>query len=181
MSRLVVVDAERWILRDGERSEDRVPIGDHGWTLPAWYRWTLDHSSEPFLLRLHCAFNGGRVDVKEVAVRSRNGRSITARDLSAVELARAVYLLTESQLTPEHARPTDRRPGRRVDDEELRLLASVYAFEFAAWGNPRQAVMGLWELPRATANRWIRKARELYSNVMPGDGGDVDGQHREET
>lgn len=169
---------ERWILRAGTRDDERVPIGAHDWTLPRSFERELDHSKEPFLLRLRCRFEGERVDVKEVSVRSRNGRSITPRDLSAVELARAVYLLAEAELTPK--RHLEQRPGRRGEGEELRLVASIYAFEFAAWGNPRQAVMGLWDLPRATANRWIRKARELYPSAMPGDGGGDDGEHREE-
>lgn len=59
------------------------------------------------------------------------------------------------------------------------MLASIYAFEHAAWGNPRQAVMGFWDLPRATANRWIRKARQLYPTVMPGEGGGQDGERHE--
>ena len=35
-----------------------------------------------------------------------------------------------------------------------------------AWGKPRQAIMSAFELPRSTANHWIRKAREKYG--LPG-------------
>lgn len=150
-----------------------MPVGVLGWTLPRTFRRTLDHGSEPFLLHLDCEFEGERVAVREVAIESRNGgRSITPRDLSAVELGRAVYLLTESELRPEHALPTERRSGRESTDEELRLLASVYATMHAAWGKPRLAVMGLWSLPRATANRWIDKARDKYPEAFRAEGGD---------
>jgi hypothetical protein len=35
-------------------------------------------------------------------------------------------------------------------------------------GQPRQAVMALWGVSRATANRWLRRCRELFD--MPEVG-----------
>ena len=149
------------------------------WTLPERFVSTLDHSSEALRLTLDCApAKGAPVVVSELTLTGHDGRSISPRDLSAVELGRAVYLVTEARLLPEAARHLDRRPGRGMSADELRLLAAVYAVQVAAWGKPRQAVMGLWGLPSATASRWIRKARELYPDAIPQEeGGGDDGEH----
>jgi hypothetical protein len=41
-----------------------------------------------------------------------------------------------------------------------------------SWGQPRQAVMLAYDLPRSTANQWILKARDLYD--LPGPHADSD-------
>ena len=62
------------------------------------------------------------------------------------------------------------KTGRGLTDDELRRLAAIYWFHHVIRGNPRQAVMNALGLPRTTANRWIRRAREMYG--LPGGGFD---------
>lgn len=174
--RQVPDESERWTIRRHDQADyPRIPVGPLGWSLPERFTRELDHGREPLVLTLECAFGGDRTVVEAVLLRSREDRSVTPRDLSAVELARAVYLVTEACLEPEAAKHLERRHGK-VTEKDLPLMASVYAFQHAAWGNPRQAIMNLWGLPRATASRWIRKLREEYPDAMPKDGGDGDGE-----
>ena len=51
-----------------------------------------------------------------------------------------------------------RRQGR-VTDEKLREVADVYR-RANATGHPTKAVMEEWHVERATASRWVRRARE---------------------
>jgi hypothetical protein len=173
---LDVVD--RWTIsktRSGEGAE-RLPVGPGPDTLPSAFTAELDHSAEPFVLGLSCGYRGigHRIEVDKVAVVAREGRTIAPRDLSGVQLARAVSLVAASVVEPGEAVHIDRRPGRRPTPDELRLVAEVYCWNYVAWGAPARAVMNVWEIPRSTANRWLRTAREMFPS-MPGDGGGADG------
>lgn len=150
-------------------SGERVPVGPEGDTLPRWFNATYRNTNDPGLtLQLRCRFPGERVVVDEVTVTGRDGRTISPRDMATVELGRAVLLATAMFAEPTlGAAHLDERPDRRPTKEELCHVAAVYAFRYAAWGNPREAVMTIWQIPRSTANRWIRKARELFPDHMP--------------
>jgi hypothetical protein len=170
--------AERWTIsgtRTGEGAV-RLPIGPGPDTLPSAFTAELDHSAEPFVLGLSCKYRGigSRVEVDQVTVTARQGRTIAPRDLSSIELARAVYLVAQDVVEPRSAVQMDRRPGRRPTPDELRLVAEVYSWHYVAWGAPARAVMAIWEIPRSTANRWLRTAREMFPS-MPGDTATADG------
>jgi hypothetical protein len=170
--------ADRWTIsntRSGEGAE-RLPIGPGPDALPSVFTAELDHSAEPFVLGVSCKYRGigSRIEVDQVTVTAREGRMITPRDLSAVQLARAVSLVAAAVVTPGEAVHVDRRPSRRPTPDELRLVAEVYSWHFVSWGAPARAVMDVWEIPRSTANRWLRTAREMFP-TMPGDGGEADG------
>lgn len=170
--------ADRWTIsntRSGEGAE-RLPIGPGPDRLPSAFTAKLDHSAEPFVLDLSCKYRGlgSRIEVDQVTVTAREGRTITPRDLSAVQLARAVALVATQVVKPGAVVHMDRRLGRRPTADELRLVAEVYSWHYVSWGAPARAVMDLWEIPRSTANRWLRSAREMYP-AMPGDPGGTDG------
>lgn len=113
-----------------------------------------------------------RIELQQVAeIMHADGSPITPRDLTRVQLAEIVQLAGGALAQPGHGAHVGRRPGRKPTPHELKLLASVYWFHYVIWGSPRQAVMKLWDIPRSTANRWIRQAAELYP--MPDrDGGE---------
>lgn len=158
----------------------RLPIGPGRDTFWSAFQAELDHSAEQLLLTLVCRFRGlgHRIEVRAMTITARNGRAIAPRDLSSVELARAVYLVAEAGVDPGDGAHIDRRPGRRPTPEELKLVADVYSWTYAAWGAPTRAVMEVWDIPRSTANRWLRSAKKLFP-TMPGEGGEDDGQHQE--
>lgn len=163
---------DRWALvGDATASGPRVGIGPENDTLPTSFSATYTNTEEPLELELSCRWGGERVVVDEVVVRGRDGRPVTPRDMAAVELGRAVYLATAMFAEPaQGALNSEDRSNRRPTPDELRHLAAVYAMQFAAWGRPRQRVMEIWNLPRSTANSWIRKARELYPEMPAGEG-----------
>jgi hypothetical protein len=174
----VLTVAERWTISKITTGEDdeRLPIGPGSEQLPSTFSAQLDHSAEPLMLSLSCRYRGigHRVEVEEVTVTARGDRTIAPRDLSSIELARAVSLVAAAVVKPADAVFMGRRPGRRPTPDELRLVAEVYSWHWVSWGAPARAVMAIWEIPRSTANRWLRTAREMFPS-MPGDGGDADG------
>ncbi|WP_141281319.1 hypothetical protein [Pseudonocardia hydrocarbonoxydans] len=170
---------ERWELVGIVRGAAAdVPVAPWAETrLPAAFRVTFRQAGQPFEVAIDCAFSGGRIEVhKFEMVGTPAPRPITPRDLAGVDLGHVVHRagtkVAEPQVEMEH------RPGRRATPDELRLVAEAYATQHAIWGNPRQWVMTAWDLPRSTANRWIRRARELYPE-MPGDEGTRKGDESE--
>lgn len=135
-------------------------------TLPAAFNAVVEQDSLRVTLDLR--FGGERVSASSVHIERIDDASVTPRDVAGMKLGEVIYRATKAMMSPGHGAHIARRPGKRPDKDELRLVAACYSFEHAAWGNPRRAVMAIWadedgnELPRATANRWINKARELY-------------------
>jgi hypothetical protein len=173
----VLAVAERWTISEIKTGGERLPIGPGRERLPSTFAAQLNHSAEPLVLNLSCRYRGigHRVEVEQVTVTAREDRTIAPRDLSSVELARAVSLVAAAVVKPaKNIVRMDRRPGRRPTPDELRLVAEVYSWHYVSWGAPARAVMAIWEIPRSTANRWLRTAREMFP-TMPGDGGDPDG------
>ncbi|MFR9803152.1 hypothetical protein ACL02T_12715 [Pseudonocardia sp. RS010] len=153
-----------------------VPWGET--TLPTAFRVTFRQAEQPFEVALDCAFEGDRIEVRRFEmVGTPRPRPITPRDLAGVDLGRIVHRAGAKAATPQIV--MERRPGRRATPDELRRVAEAYATQYAIWGSPRQWVMEAWELPRSTANRWIRRARELHPE-MPGDE-TAEGSTRRET
>jgi len=155
-----------------------VPFGPSGDRLPARFAAAADYTERPLRVLLDMSFDGtDRVKVDAVMVKRTDGQSVTPEDMTALQLAQVVRSVVEEA--------TERGSGvfRRMEiigpertdspsDEELRLLARMYWYEYVSWGAPRQAVMRGFHVPRSTANRWIRKARELYELPGPHAEGD---------
>lgn len=143
---------------DGER----VPFGPLDDSLPKSWTAHVAYSDSPLELELSARFDGRRVVIDRVTVIRPDGAGVNPEDLVALQLGQVVQHVAEGAVSPGHGAHVGRRPGRRPTDEELKLVAAVYWFHHVTWGAPRQAVMALWDIPRSTANRWLRRARELY-------------------
>lgn len=52
------------------------------------------------------------------------------------------------------------RAGGGPSDEDLRAVADVYQLAYVTGGAPTKTVMERLALPRSTASRWVRMARE---------------------
>lgn len=148
-------------VEDGER----VPFGPLGDSLPKSWTSHVTYSDSPLELELSARFDGQRVVIDRVTVVRPDGMGVNPEDLIALQLGQVIRQAAEGAVSPGHGANVNRRPGQRPTPEELKLVAAVYWFHHVTWGAPRQAVMALWDLPRSTANRWLRTARELY--VMP--------------
>jgi hypothetical protein len=153
-----------------------VSFGPSDDRLPARFAAVADYTGRPLRVLLEMSFDGtDRVKVDAVMVKRTDGQSVTPEDMTALQLAQVVRSVVEEA--------TERGSGvfRRMEiigpertdgpsDEELRLLARMYWYEYVSWGKPRQAIMLGFHVPRSTANRWIRRARDRYG--LPGPHSD---------
>ncbi|GLZ10268.1 hypothetical protein Acsp04_05030 [Actinomadura sp. NBRC 104425] len=135
------------------------PLGDK---LPSAFTATVDYAERPVTMTVHVTFDGRRARVDKLIIESKNGREVTPRDVAGLQLGEVVRDATRARITPGAGLAVDRRPDRRPTPDELQLVAGVYWAHYVMWGDPRRAVMAIWDIPRATANRWLRRCRELY-------------------
>ncbi len=142
-----------------------MPFGPLGDALPAAFTSTVDYADPPLRMKLRCRFDGQRVALESVQVERKNGESLTPRDLVALELGSVVQNAAATVADPMRGAQVEPRSDHRPTEDELALVAGVYWFSHATWGNPRQRVMDTWGLSRTTANRWLRQARML--GLMP--------------
>lgn len=139
-----------------------MPFGPAGDTIPTSFTGTADYAQKTVALTLRASFDGQRVRVDELTITSKNGRGVTPRDVANLEVGAVVRDVSAYAVAPGHGAHVGRRRGRRPTPDELELVAAVYWFHHATWGEPRRAVMAIWEVSRTTANRWLRQCRELY-------------------
>jgi hypothetical protein len=164
---------KQWEVTAVEAHEGLVPYGPGGDRLPGRFTAFVEYTERPLRLKIEATFDGTRkVQAHAVAVDRTDGESVTPQDMAATQLG-AVMSSVVFKAT-RHGRGTIMRGGRRdqgpLTDEELLALARTYWFHYMSWGKPRQAVMSDFELPRSTANYWIRRAREKYG--LPGQHAD---------
>lgn len=129
-------------------------------TLPEHYE--AEASADGLQVRCKIRFDGERLAVEEITVTRTDGGSVTPRELSRIQLGEIVRGSAEELGTAQNAAHVGRRPGRKPTEEELALVAAVYCWNYATWGEPRQAVRRHWDLPSATASYWINKAATLH-------------------
>jgi hypothetical protein len=149
-----------------------VPYGPGGDRLPALFNAVVEYTERPLQVTIKATFDGvHKVHAQVVAVERTDGASVTPQDMAATQLgavmASAVWAASRGPRGPVIGTEA-REPGRAgpLTDNELLALARRYWFEFISWGKPRQTVMSVFDLPRSTANYWIRKARDKYG--LPG-------------
>lgn len=147
--------------------------------LPERFAAEVIYAGRPLRVRIDCRFDGTtRVRAQVVAVDRTDGESVTPEDMAATNLGAVMGSVVWD--ATRKGKGTVVQGGRSrtgpPTDEELLTLARMYWFEFVSWGKPRQKIMDAFELPRSTANYWIRKARDRYA--LPGfhatgeEGGD---------
>lgn len=153
-------------------STERLYFGPSKMGLPASFEGTVTYSGgevppagqadSPLKVTIRATFDGQRVSAMLVGIERTDGTGVTPRDLTMVELGAAIEAVTAGAVSPDHGAHIAPRPGRRPTPDELELVADAYWYHHVIGGNPRQAVMDIWDLPKSTANGWLRKAKALY-------------------
>jgi hypothetical protein len=155
-----------------------VPFGPFGDRLPARFDVLAEAVDRPLRMRVEATFDGtDRVCARSVRLERIDGRSICPEDMVGTQLAtvmhNAVWTEAMKYVRGGGVYQAGRSQTGPPTEKELRTLARMYWFVYVGWGKPRQYVMSAFELPRSTANAWIRKARDKYG--LPGlhaeDGG----------
>ncbi|MEV0431249.1 hypothetical protein [Micromonospora sp. NPDC050495] len=146
-----------------------IPYGPAGDRLPERFVALVEYETQPLRARIAASFNGAeRVRADVVSVERTDGASVSPEDLTTLQLG-AVMSSVVWQAT-RRGKGVAEQWGRSrtgpLDDAEVLTLARMYWFEYVSWGKPRLAIMAAFKLPRSTANRWIRKAREVHG--LPG-------------
>jgi hypothetical protein len=164
---------ERWKTRVRVPVDvEGVPFGPSGDYLPARFDVIAEAMDRPLRVLVAATFDGvHRVCARSVLVERTDGESVAPEDVIGTQLATVMVNAIRNRAIRYGGKGgTLMKGGRVVDgppsDDELCLLARMYWLEYVAWGKPRQAVMSAFELPRSTANAWIRKARDKYG--LPG-------------
>lgn len=134
--------------------------------MPSSFTASAHDESGDVEVEIRATFDGQRLEAVSASYSRTDGASLSASDVVSVPLAAVVHEVGLAAVSPGHGAFLDRRPGRRPTPDELEMVAAVYWFQYATWGHPREAIMATWGIPRTTANRWIRQARELYP--LPG-------------
>jgi hypothetical protein len=155
-----------------------IPLGNGlaGWSPFTW------HAEEglPYRLELRVVYEDGRFIVDQLTVKRREGGPpVTTEGLREVPVAAFLRLAVESNIM--RVGPTIRdgdksswkltwasplalseraRAGAGPSDEDLRTVAALYQVAYATGQAPTKLVMNRLELPRSTASRWVRMARE---------------------
>lgn len=156
----------------------RLRLSPFALTLPSLFTATFDKSDLPYVIALTLEFDGGRVACKELVCRRReNGAAVTSGGISKVRVAELVHASASRALREESSfvAPGKRRahtvatafelpsePAGRGGPTHghLRAVGVIYTVAHASGGSPRRAVMDQLQIPRTTANRWIKLARD---------------------
>lgn len=153
-----------------------VPYGPAGDTLPARFTAEVDYTERPLHVQIKASFDGvSRVRADQVCVTRVSGESVTAEDMASLQLAAVMAQVVWQATTRSQVGSVvsiNPLPPERASEEELMTVARAYWFEYVSWGSPRRRIMEMFDIPRSTANRWIRRARELY----PLPGAHAEGQ-----
>jgi hypothetical protein len=155
-----------------------VPFGPGGEALPERFTAFVADYREPLTVELAAAFDGlGPVTLDVVAVHRNDGLSVTPANVARLQIARAVHTAALHAMTfgPGLRYVAGRYRAKRVAGgppagDDLLLLARIYWAEYVSWGQPRQAVMAAFGVPRTTANRWIKRAAAEYRLPGPHSG-----------
>lgn len=152
-----------------------VPFGPADDRLPARFVGVVEREDPPVKVSVTASFNGSdRVKVESVSVERTDGESVTPADMARLKPAAVIRSIVYEAMQPGWARVwfdvNELKGTQRPKDDALRAVARLYWLEYVAWASPRQAIMHAADLPRSTANRWIRKARDLYGLPGPHSG-----------
>jgi hypothetical protein len=155
-----------------------ISLGDG---LAAWSPFTSFAEIEGlYRLEFRVVYEEGRFVCEELTIKRRSdGPPITTEGIREIPIAAFLRLAVEGNVM--RVGPTIRdgnkssweltwidpitlseraRSGGGPADEDLRAIAEVYQVAYATGGPPTKTVMQRLGLPRSTASRWIRMARE---------------------
>ena len=155
-----------------------IPLGGGlaGWSP---FTWPAEEGL-PYRLELRVVHEDGRFVVDQLTVKRREGGPpVTTEGLREVPVAAFLRLAVESNVM--RVGPTIRdgntspwkltwasplalseraKGGGGPSDEDLRTVAALYQVAYATGQAPTKLVMNRLDLPRSTASRWVRMARE---------------------
>ena len=163
---------------DKEELSKLIPLGDG---LAGWSPYTWRAELElPYQLELRVVYEAGRFVVDRLAIHRReDGPPVTTEGIRDIPLAAFLRLAVESNIM--RVGPTIRdgntssweltwaspltlseraKGGGGPSDEDLRTVAAAYQVAYATGQAPTKAVVERLGLPRSTASRWVRMARE---------------------
>jgi hypothetical protein len=139
------------------------------------YHVELGWGGGEYNIDLDVVFEAGRFVVDRLTIqRSEYGRPITTEGIREIGVATLLHQAVELNVMHTEATgdggykatwPTmpilsqHARTGGGPSDEDLRVLAMVYQVAYATGTPPTKTVMLRLGLPRSTASRWIRMAR----------------------
>lgn len=124
-------------------------------------------------------FEEGRYVCDRLTIRRQEGGApVTTEGIRAIPVAMLLHVAVESWVA--ETTPTEdggyraawphwpvlpglserAKAGGGPSDEDLRTIATAYQVAYATGAAPTKTVMQRFELPRSTASRWIRMARE---------------------
>jgi hypothetical protein len=123
----------------------------------------VNDRSLPCDLKLVARMNRGRYEVEElVCSRKKNGDEITSEMIRSLPVGK---LLRWGAINANTLLASPRVDAAKIrtqgpTDESLRAVARVYRVAFAAREDPTAAVASGLQLPRPTASRWVKTARQ---------------------
>lgn len=144
--------------------------------LPSRFLAVVDYAEHPLRVSVRATFNGtDPLRAELVSVERTDGESVAPADMARLQLGAVLGTVVDqaTRYGPGKLFQYGRKHDGPPTEDELLTLARMYWFEYVSWGKPRQAIMSAFELPRSTANHWIRKARERYT--LPGAHADGEG------
>lgn len=104
----------------------------------------------------------------------------SVRRLPLARMLRAVLSVQEGDLkrASKELGVVERGRGAQWPDEHYRLVAGVYRAAVNAGRPPNPAICARWEVSRAAASKWIRRARDLgyIGPPLPGRAGEQEEQ-----
>jgi hypothetical protein len=151
--------------------------GMAGWSP---FTWPAEEGL-PYRLELRVVYEDGRFVCDQLTVKRREGGPpVTTEGLREVPIAALLRLAVESNVVRVRRSATRdgdtsswemtwasplalserAKGGGGPSDEDLRTVAALYQVAYATGQAPTRLVMNRLELPRSTASRWVRLARE---------------------
>jgi hypothetical protein len=161
---------------DKEEQSRLISLGEGlaGWSPYTW--WT--EIGGPYRLELRVVHEDGRFVVDQLTVKRKpGGPPVTSEHLREVPVAAFLRLAVEHNVM--HVGPTEHdgktsswkltwasplalseRARGGPSERDLQVVADVYHVAYATGQAPTRAVMERLDLPRSTAGRWVKMARE---------------------
>jgi hypothetical protein len=116
-----------------------------------------------YSLDFEAVYEQGRYVVNQLTIRRReDGPPVTTEGIREIPVHALLRVTLERYLaTLEPLELSERaRAGGGPSEQDLRAVAIVYQVAYATGAAPTRTVMERLSLPRSTAGRWIRMARE---------------------
>jgi hypothetical protein len=146
-----------------------------GWQLavPETFERLVRLPDSKLSLTMGLFFTGQKVELTRLCVAASLGTALATRDLFQLGLPEIIRKVSLSVIPEAHrwssvSHAADTASAARFRDDVF--YAQLYWFEYAIHGNPRQAIMTALNMPRSTANVYLRRLKldfELPGTPLP--------------